>query len=142
MIDRLQSAQKLCPVAAGLLLFSRGAFRGNALYPPFYRDVHIPQPERPPPCGRRSLRRVRSGSGQRRGCVCAGTVSAGVRTADVQYKKAPKASGFGRFFVRGEGEGRKKAPSGAGERLTAWENFDIMKRLYWEDGHKHIPTLI
>ena len=58
------------------------------------------------------------------------------------YKKHPKPMGFGCFFAEIRAGGQKKALSGAAERLTARENFDIMRRLYWEDGRKHIPTFI
>lgn len=86
----------------------------RTLSPLFHRDVHIPQPERPPACGGQPLRRVRGCSGGRRRCVCAGTVPAG-RTAEKASEKAPKASGFGRFFARrGGGAEKKRRPARQG----------------------------
>lgn len=123
------------------------AFRKKPLFfPPYDRDVHTPHRRRPPAGGGRLSPACTQGARQadasrmRRkaptGCVRGGETN-------IKHTRRPRSHGLRVCFsAASDGCGQKKSAKRRKVRLTARPEFDIMKRLYWEDGRKHVPTLI
>lgn len=139
MIDRLQSTRCVLLCSWFFCTHHDVFWPSDSIPPPFNRDVHTPLRRDACVCWRPSGVYA-DPPARRRSCVCAGAVPEGMaRTWSDKKQGTPERCTlfFTRFTDGTPALSRKKSAPGRDTGLTVHPNFDIIRRLYWEDGRKH-----